>query len=86
MIKFCCSHCSWEGEVKVVCERTLDNSIGEPKGWFIEKYVICPKCGKVELVNPCLVPDIIMDLTSEEWNAKDHSLSLLYLDTMCKRL
>ncbi len=82
MILFKCPFCNWEGKTKVICERTKDNSIDEPKGWFIDKYVKCPECGKIESVNPYLVPDVITDLTTEEWNMKNHTLCSLYLDIM----
>ena len=82
MILFKCPFCNWEGNAKVICERTTDNSMDEPKGWFIDKYVRCPKCGNIESVNPCLVPDVILDLTTKEWNEKNHILCPLHLDIM----
>jgi len=85
MILFKCPSCNWEGKAKVICERTKANLIDAPKGWFIDKYVKCSKCGKVELVNPCLVPDVILDLTTKEWNKKTHMLSPLHLDIMNKK-
>jgi len=85
MMKYRCPCCNWEGEAKIICERTKDNSINEPKGWFIDKHVVCSKCGKTDPVNPSLVPDVIIDLTTEEWNAKNHFLCSLNLDVMNRR-
>jgi len=85
MILFKCPSCNWEGKAKVICERSKVNLIDVPKGWFIDKYVKCPECGKVESVNPCLVPDVILDLTTKEWNKKNHTFYSLYLDVMLGR-
>ena len=73
--------CNWEGEAKIICERTKDNSIDEPKGWFIDKYVVCPKCRKTEPVNPSLVPDVIIDLTTERMEC-EKSFSM-FIESRC---
>ena len=70
MILFKCPSCNWEGKAKVICERTRVNLIDKSKGWFTDKYVKCPKCGKTESVNPYLMSDVILDMTTEKWNEK----------------